>query len=139
AAAATAAPVRGLHLLVVDDDPILLRSLRETLELDDHTILTAGHGGEAIELFRASLQPGARAVALVITDLGMPNVDGRAVAAAIKQAAPQVPVVMLTGWGERLLAEGQSVPHVDRVLGKPPRLHALRAVLAELAGNTRGS
>ncbi len=130
-------PLRGLHLLLVDDDPILLRSLRETLELDSHTILAASHGGEAIELFRASLQPGARPVSLVITDLGMPNVDGRAVAAAIKQAAPHVPVVMLTGWGERLLAEGQTVPNVDRVLGKPPRLHALRAAIADLAGTAR--
>lgn len=129
-----AAPVRGLHLLLVDDDPILLRSLSETLELDAHTILTAGDGGKALELFRSSLQPGARPVSLVITDLGMPNIDGRAVAAGIKQAAPQVPVVMLTGWGERLLAEGQAVPHVDRVIGKPPRLHELRAALADLAG-----
>src|SRR5690606_6645553 len=128
------AVVRGLHILLVDDDPILMRSLRETLELDAHTIITASNGGAGIELFRASLQPGARPLSLVITDLGMPNVDGRAVAAAIKQAAPQIPVILLTGWGERLLAEGQAVANVDRVIGKPPRLQVLRAALAELAG-----
>jgi hypothetical protein len=42
-------------------------------------------------------------------------------------------VILLTGWGERLLAEGQSIAHVDRVLGKPPRLRDLRKALAELA------
>lgn len=130
-------PLRGLHLLLVDDDPILLRSLRETLELDSHTILAASDGAQGIELLRASLEPGARPVSAVITDLGMPNIDGRAVAAAIKQLAPQVPVVLLTGWGERLLAEGQTIPNVDRVLGKPPRLHELRRVLSELVSEAR--
>jgi CheY-like chemotaxis protein len=68
---------------------------------------------------------------VVITDLGMPHVDGRAVATGIKQMAPATPVILLTGWGERLLAEGRVVPHVDRVLGKPPRLRDLRAALAD--------
>jgi hypothetical protein len=43
---------------------------------------------------------------------------------------------MLTGWGHRLLADKDLPPHVDRVLGKPPRLAALRAALAEV---TNGS
>ena len=64
---------------------------------------------------------------------GARNIDGRTVAAAIKAAAPRVPVVMLTGWGHRLLAENDTPPCVDRVLSKPPRLAALRLALAELA------
>jgi signal transduction histidine kinase len=66
------------------------------------------------------------------TDLGMPHVDGRTVAAEIKSGAPDVPVIMLTGWGHRLLADKDLPPHVNRVLGKPPRLAALRAALAEV-------
>jgi len=127
-----------LALLLVDDDPILLRSLRETLELDGHHIVTADGGQAGIDAFSASLQPGATAFSAVITDLGMPHVDGRAVAAAVKQAAPATPVIMLTGWGERLLAEGHTVPHVDRVLGKPPRLREVRQALAELAQHQPG-
>jgi CheY-like chemotaxis protein len=69
---------------------------------------------------------------VVITDLGMPYVDGRKVSAAVKAALPQTPVVLLTGWGQRLTAENQVPPHVDRVLNKPPRLRDLRAALAEL-------
>ncbi len=92
----------------------------------------AGEAG--INAFRASLQPGGRAISVVITDLGMPHVDGRAVASAVKQASPQTPVIMLTGWGERLLAEGHTVPHVDRVLSKPPRLRDVRKALADLLG-----
>src|SRR5882762_5227123 len=42
------------------------------------------------------------------------------------------PVLMLTGWGKRLLAENDIPAHVDRVLSKPPRLGELRAALAKL-------
>ena len=68
----------------------------------------------------------------------MPYVDGRKVAAAVKAANPSTPVIMLTGWGRRLLAENDIPPYVDRVLSKPPRLAELRAALAELtAGSAR--
>jgi CheY-like chemotaxis protein len=69
---------------------------------------------------------------LVITDLGMPDVDGRSVAAAIKAASPDTPVVMLTGWGRRMQEEGECPPHVDHLLSKPPRLEALRNVFRSM-------
>jgi len=123
----------GLTLLLVDDDPILLRSLRETLELDGHSIQVANGGQQGIDLFRASIQPnGQTALAAVITDLGMPYVDGRSVALGVKQASPDTPVILLTGWGERLLAEGEKLPNIDCVLSKPPRLRELRKALAQL-------
>ena len=62
----------------------------------------------------------------------MPYVDGRKVASAIKATSPSKPVIMLTGWGQRLVAEGDIPPHVDRVLNKPPKLRELRSALAEL-------
>ena len=124
----------GLRILLVDDDPILLKSLREILEQDGHTTLTANGGEQGIDLFRASMaQPGAPGISVVITDLGMPHVDGRNVARSVKQASGATPVILLTGWGERLLAEGGAPPNVDRVLSKPPRLRDLRRALAELA------
>ena len=67
----------------------------------------------------------------MITDLGMPYVDGRKVAGAIKGMSATTPVILLTGWGQRLVAEGTVPPHVDRVLNKPPRLRELRAALAQ--------
>jgi CheY-like chemotaxis protein len=72
---------------------LLLKSLRDTLEADGH-----------------------------ITDLGMPYVDGRTVSSSVKTAAPTAIVILLTGWGQRLVAEGDIPPHVDRVLSKPPKL-----------------
>jgi CheY-like chemotaxis protein len=69
---------------------------------------------------------------LVITDLGMPRVDGRKVAEAIKTASPTTPLIMLTGWGQRLIDENDVPANIDRVLSKPPRLPQLRAAIADL-------
>jgi FixJ family two-component response regulator len=63
----------------------------------------------------------------------MPYVDGSKVASAVKEISQSTPVVLLTGWGQRLMAEHEVPPHVDRVLSKPPKLRELRAALVELA------
>ena len=131
-----APPAARLRLLVVDDDPLLTKSLRDTLEADGHAVVTASGGQEGIDTFTASEKSGDR-FAAVITDLGMPYVDGRKVASAIKAASPFKPVIMLTGWGQRLVAEGDIPPHVDRVLNKPPKLRELRSALAELVTAAR--
>lgn len=142
AAAASVAPVPSparhavptrLCILVVDDDPVLLKSLRETLEGDGHTIVTANGGQEGIDLFRAALND-SRRFAVVITDLGMPYVDGRQVLRAVKATSPSTPVILLTGWGQRLVAEGDVPAHVDLVLNKPPKLRDLREALARCCG-----
>ncbi len=123
-----------LRLLIVDDDPLLIRSLRDTLEGDGHTVTAADGGQAGIDAFQAALDRGEPFDA-AITDLGMPYVDGRKVAAAIKASSPDTPVLMLTGWGQRLVAEGDVPPHVDHVLSKPPKLREIREALAALSMN----
>jgi DNA-binding NtrC family response regulator len=133
APAAQAAPAipRQLRLLLVDDDPILLKSLRDALESDGHFVVTANGGEAGIAEYRASLHR-EEGYTAVFTDLGMPHVDGRKVAAAVKESSPDMPVILLTGWGQRMVAEGDIPPHVDRVLAKPPKLRELRETLAQL-------
>jgi signal transduction histidine kinase/DNA-binding response OmpR family regulator len=122
-----------LPILIVDDDSLIIESLRAVLEGDGHVVTAAESGQAGIEAFDAALL-NQTPFALVITDLGMPYVDGRRVAAAVKAVSPATPVVMLTGWGQRLIDEQQVPPHVDRVLNKPPKVGELRLALAELAG-----
>jgi signal transduction histidine kinase/ActR/RegA family two-component response regulator len=123
---------RRLRILLVDDDPLLIKSLQDTLQEDGH-LITATHGGQAgIDAFAAARGRGEH-IDLVITDLGMPHVDGRKVAAAVKQLSAATPVVLLTGWGQRMIAANDTPAHVNKVLSKPPRLQELRAALAELA------
>ncbi len=123
------APSRNLRILVVDDDPLILRSLQETLEADGHMVTVANGGKEALSVLQRSHPTSFDAV---ITDLGMPYVDGRQVAAAVKEVAPTLPVILLTGWGQRLIEDGDIPDCVDRVLSKPPKMRDLRAALAQL-------
>jgi CheY-like chemotaxis protein len=138
AAASAEAPVQeitpdqvptGLRILLVDDDPVLLKSLRDALEADGHSIVTANGGRDGIDTFREAYES-QQFFSAVVTDLGMPYVDGRQVANAVKFIAPDAPVILLTGWGQRLQAEGDLPAHVDLVLAKPPRLRELREALA---------
>jgi signal transduction histidine kinase/ActR/RegA family two-component response regulator len=132
AAPEVTALVRRLRILLVDDDPLLIKALQDTLEEDGH-LITATNGGQAgIDAFTAAHSSG-NDFQVVITDLGMPHVDGRKVAAAIKSISPVTPIILLTGWGQRLVAENDVPPHVNRVLNKPPKLQQLRNALAELA------
>jgi PAS domain S-box-containing protein len=124
-------PSRRLQVLIVDDDPVLLRSLAETLELDGHSVTAANGGQDGIDAFNAAHRSNAPFDA-VITDLGMPYVDGHKLADAVKAMSPHTPVLLLTGWGKRMLADDQNPPHIDAVLGKPPKVPDLRAALGRL-------
>jgi signal transduction histidine kinase/CheY-like chemotaxis protein len=124
------APER-LRLLLVDDDPLFLKSLGDFLEADGHMVTETSGGQQAIDAFRAAQQR-REPYSAVITDLGMPYVDGRRVAAAVKSVAPATPVILLTGWGQRLMSDDDFPPNIDRVLTKPPKLRELRLTLGEL-------
>jgi CheY-like chemotaxis protein len=124
--------INKLRVLVVDDDPTLLRSLRDALEFDGHDVHISDSGRAGIDTFRASVEAG-RPFPVVITDLGMPNIDGRQVASSVKNAHADTRVVMLTGWGQRMSESDELPAGVDRLLGKPPNMWQLRDALAGLA------
>jgi len=128
--AAQIAP-RRLRMLLIDDDPLIIKALEDALSVDGHLITSASGGQAGIDAFTAAHGTG-NAFAVVFTDLGMPRVDGRKVADSVKRLSPQTKVILLTGWGQRMLAEDDIPPHVDRVLSKPPRLHEIRVALREL-------
>jgi CheY-like chemotaxis protein len=125
-----------LNLLIVDDDPLITESLNETLIGEGNSVTIATGGQEGIDMFMLARQRHEPFDA-VITDLGMPYIDGRRVAAAVKAASPGTPVILLTGWAQRLRAENEIPRDVDKVLNKPPRLRELRALLSELAPRQR--
>jgi DNA-binding response OmpR family regulator len=125
--------VRSLRVLLVDDDPSLLESLRSSLEDEGHKVATAGGGQAGIDAFRDAQKAG-RLFDIVITDLGMPYVDGRQVVASVRSMSPGTPIILLTGWGQHIANENEKAPQVDRLLGKPPRIRELRSALSELTG-----
>jgi signal transduction histidine kinase/ActR/RegA family two-component response regulator len=131
---ATRRQVSGLRILVIDDDELLLQSMRTILEREGHSVSLARGGRAGIEVFSVAARSAER-FHVVITDLGMPQVDGRAVATAVKTISPGTPVILLTGWGQHLRDGNDMPPDVDRMLKKPANLSELRVALAEVNGN----
>lgn len=125
-----ASVLQPMRILLIDDDPLLLKSLRDTLEGQGHLIAIANGGQAGIDAFNEAADAG-QPFPVVFTDLGMPYVDGRKVAAAIKGRLPSTYIILLTGWGQRLVAEGDIPPHVDSVLNKPPKLRDIHDALAK--------
>lgn len=119
-----------LRILFVDDEPIIRRSLKEALEEEGHAVEVADGGEAGLAAFQAALERG-QPFDVVITDLGMPYVDGREVARRVKEASPTTPVLMLSGWG--VFLDGERIPpQVDAVVSKPPRMEELRRILSLL-------
>jgi signal transduction histidine kinase/CheY-like chemotaxis protein len=119
------------RILLIEDDPVVRRTLASLLRTGGH-IVEEADGGPA-GLTRLTEKP----VDLVLTDLGMPELNGWEVARQVKARHPDLPVVLLTGWGEQLEDSGD-IPAglVDRVLGKPVRLEDLLTTIAELTGGS---
>jgi signal transduction histidine kinase len=124
---------RSLRVLLIDDDPALLESLRSALQDEGHKVTCANGGQAGVDAFRETQRAG-KPFDIVITDLGMPYVDGRQVVASVRDLSPGTPIILLTGWGQHVVNEQDRPPQVDRLLGKPPRIRELRTALAELTG-----
>jgi signal transduction histidine kinase/CheY-like chemotaxis protein len=125
------APVTRRRILCIDDEPLLRELLKEILEFQQHEVEIADGGQAGLDAFEAARRRG-KPFDVVITDLGMPHVDGRQVAQGVKGDAPLTPVIMLTGWGTMLKEEGNIPPQVDAVVTKPPKLADLLEALAKV-------
>ena len=113
---------------IVDDDASVRRTLAGLLRASGQEVLEADSGAAALRWLETT------SVDLVLTDLGMPAVTGWDVARAAKARRPDLPVVLLTGWGDHVGAEAPPDVRVDRVLTKPVLRSSVLAVIAELAG-----
>ncbi len=125
--------VPARRILLVDDDTPVRRTLAALLRASGQEVLEAAGGAEAIQRLAAA------PVDVVLTDLGMPGITGWDVARAAKARDPRLPVVLLTGWGDQVVAEAPPGIRVDRVLTKPVPRSAVLAVIAELAAASRPS
>lgn len=122
---------RRLRILCVDDDPMLRHVLDELFRLDGHQVVLAESGAAGLVAFREAAETGTP-FDIVVSDLGMPHMDGQQFAEAIKQQAADTPIVLLTGWGKIMKQDGDLPPGIDAVLSKPPRLSELRSTFTRL-------
>jgi PAS domain S-box-containing protein len=119
--------VPPLRVLLVDDDPAVLNSTQVVLELDGHAVVAADGGSAGIEMLRQAKDRG-QSFDVMVTDLGMPYVDGHEVARAAKELFPSTMVVLLTGWGRKMGDEDHQPDYVDCILPKPLDLDELRSI-----------
>ena len=120
-------PPRADHelVLVVDDETTVRDSTRRLLEHHGYRVLVAAEGGNALSLFAAHQAE----VRLVLTDVMMPGIQGPALAKALRDLAPGVLVVGMTGLAEVMEVSGPQDLGFDALVAKPFTKEALLNVL----------
>jgi DNA-binding NtrC family response regulator len=128
----TSAPPKraGIHgaVLIVDDDESVRALARWVVERAGYPAVTARDGDEALEQFRAD--PGA--YGLVLLDLTMPRMSGEEVLVGLRSIRPNIPVVVITGYGEDAVRDSER-EGIAGFLQKPFSPDALRAMLQRCA------
>ena len=127
-----------LQILCIDDEPLLRELIKQLLEQDGHRVEVSDGGQSGLDAFRLAGERGAP-FDLVVTDLGMPYVDGRQVAKTLKHESPGTPIIMLTGWGAFMKEDDTLPSQVDGVLSKPPRSREIRETLRRVASKRNGN
>ena len=111
------------RILLADDQQDVREMTKLMLDMDDHIVMEAGNGQEALDLFMADQFD------LVITDYVMPVMKGDELARNIKRLAPAEPILMITGSAGEI---GSTQMSVDAVLNKPFGFDDLRQAVAQL-------
>src|SRR5271157_2244311 len=121
------------NILLVDDEPGMLRYIRTLLEVDDHKVETASTGEEALERVKKGLQPD-----LVLLDLLMPGIDGLQTLEQLRQLRPGLKVVMLSCVNDtRKVVQAMRLGAID-YLTKPFQKPELDAVIGQCVGTAKG-
>ena len=127
-----AAPVRGLAVLVVDDDPLVLANTAAMLEDLGHTALQAASGAEALGFLR-----GAHAVDVVLTDQVMPKMTGAQLIAAVRAEWPQLPLIIATGFAELPADLDPDLPKLKKLFQQALLARTIEASLQRAANNQK--
>ena len=120
-------PVVPLRILVIDDELQVRATLAEMLEEQGHSVTQAPGGREGLSYLGSNPE----LVDVVISDLGMPDMNGWDVATGIQGRWPQLPVGLITGWGETEITREER-SRVNFVITKPFDKAVLRATMADI-------
>ncbi len=121
------APALPLRILVIDDELQVRSTLAEMLEEQGHSVTQAPGGREGLSF----LESNRELVDVVISDLGMPDMTGWDVAAAIQERWPGLPVGLITGWGETEITREER-SRVNFVINKPFDKAVLGATMSDI-------
>ena len=119
----------GRTILVADDEPQVRRVAERALERAGYSVITAQDGQEALDRFRAH----RGVISLVLLDMTMPTMNGAEACVAIRELAPEIPVIICSGYvGDDFAVSVRDLPDVS-FLAKPYEVASLyRAVKCAL-------
>lgn len=115
----------GKHVLLIDDEEPILTMARKMLEINGHTVTSLADGNIALEYFRQ--QP--HLFDVVITDLIMPSISGTELASKISAINPNVPIILSTGFSQKITEEACSQWGISTVINKPFSIKELLAAV----------
>lgn len=116
------------HIMVIDDEPMVVDVLKRALIRFGYEVSAFGNGVEALEVFRAS----PNAFDVVITDQTMPNITGFELAHQMLAIRPDLPLILTTGYAEKAYDEQARVAGIRYYMPKPLKIAELGAALLEL-------
>ena len=119
----------GTILLVEDEDQVRLIA-KAFLEMFGFTVLEAENGREALELFMKN----SAKISLVVTDIGMPVMDGYKLFGALKNLSPKLPIIISSGFGDTAITSRLGSDNVAGIISKPYNANQLRDVLKKAVG-----
>lgn len=113
---------------VVDDDPRLLESLEDLLE-------SAGYAARSFSSARSLLVGGLVGLDVLITDIGMPGMDGLELCDLVKKVRPDLPIFLITGRDE--IGDADRVQGVSGCFRKPFDAHVMLAAIGNVLRKSR--
>ncbi len=122
-------------IMVVDDEEDVRETLRLQLESENYNVIEAGDGEEAIKLLRS--EDNLTNCGLILCDIRMPKVNGIEYVDYLKQQAPGIPVVVITGYPDTDLAVGLMNKGVKDYLVKPVESEKLLKIVNKLVAEGR--
>ncbi|HUR59935.1 MAG TPA: response regulator [Opitutaceae bacterium] len=121
----------GELILVVDDEALMLSITKRTLETFGYEVIAAEGGAEALRLYERHRAK----IAVVLTDMMMPGMDGPAFIAALRRTAATLPIIAVSGIGDGENVAKARAAGVNHFLAKPYSaetvLRLVESVLAE--------
>jgi CheY-like chemotaxis protein len=120
------------RILVVDDEPSVVKATSETLERLGYRVMTAASGAEAWKIFERVPQP----FDLVITDEVMPGMSGIRLAQKILEVRPDLPIILFTGYSENVSSEEAKAAGIREFLIKPFPKHELAQTVRKVLDRT---
>jgi two-component system cell cycle sensor histidine kinase/response regulator CckA len=112
-------------VLLVEDEEMIMSVAKIMIEELGFTVIEASNGKEALELY----QKHAADITLVLTDMGMPVMDGYALLGELKKLAPELPIIISSGFGNSVVSERVAPEEIAGLISKPYNFEQMQEIL----------